>query len=68
MCFRIVEGKEQRSGSHAVRQADSRPHAAAPAFQFDEITGGKAQITGSFTEQEATELAAKINEAVGVRR
>ncbi len=33
-----------------------------------EITGGKAQITGSFTEQEATELAAKINEAVGVRR
>jgi preprotein translocase subunit SecD len=33
-----------------------------------EITGGKAQITGSFTEQEGTELAAKINDAVGVGR
>ena len=40
---------------------------SAPVIR-SEITGGKAQITGSFTEQEATELAAKINEAVGVRR
>ncbi len=40
---------------------------SAPVIR-SEITGGKAQITGSFTEQEATELAAKINEAVGVPR
>lgn len=40
---------------------------SAPVIR-SEITGGKAQITGSFTEQEAAELAAKINEAVGVRR
>ena len=40
---------------------------SAPVIR-SEITGGKAQITGSFTEQEATELAAKINEALrGVR-
>ena len=30
-----------------------------------EITGGKAQITGSFTEAEAAALAAKINAAIG---
>lgn len=35
----------------------------APVIR-EEITGGKAQITGSFTEGEATVLAAKINEAV----
>ena len=40
MCFRIVEGKKQRSGSHALRQGDSHPRAATPAFQLDEITGG----------------------------
>jgi RNA polymerase sigma factor (sigma-70 family) len=40
---------------------------SAPVIR-SEIIGGKAQITGSFTEQEATELAAKINEAVGVGR
>ena len=29
---------------------------------MDEIAGGKGVISGSFTEQEATELAAKLNE------
>ena len=37
---------------------------SAPVIR-SEISGGKAQITGSFTEQQAKELAAKINEAVG---
>jgi preprotein translocase subunit SecD len=37
---------------------------AAPVVR-DEISGGKAQITGSFTEEEARELAAKINDAIG---
>ena len=36
---------------------------AAPVIR-SEISGGKTQITGSFTEEEALELAAKINEAV----
>jgi len=36
---------------------------AAPVIR-SEISGGKTQITGSFTEDEALELAAKINEAV----
>ncbi len=40
---------------------------SAPVIR-SEISGGKAQITGSFTEQEANALAAKINEAVGVSR
>lgn len=39
---------------------------SAPVIR-SEINGGKAQITGSFSEQEAAELAAKINEAVGAR-
>jgi preprotein translocase subunit SecD len=29
-----------------------------------EITEGKVQITGHFTEEEASELAAKINDAI----
>jgi preprotein translocase subunit SecD len=29
-----------------------------------EISGGKAQITGNFSEQEAKDLAVRINEAV----
>jgi RNA polymerase sigma factor (sigma-70 family) len=37
---------------------------AAPVIR-SEITGGKAQITGNFTEEEARALAAKINEAIG---
>jgi hypothetical protein len=37
---------------------------SAPMIR-SEITGGKAQITGNFTEEEATELAAKINDAIG---
>jgi preprotein translocase subunit SecD len=36
---------------------------SAPVIRT-EIPGGKAQITGSFTEQEARELAAKINDAI----
>jgi len=36
----------------------------APTIQSP-ITGGKGQITGSFTEQEAKDLAAKINQAIG---
>ena len=36
---------------------------SAPVIR-SEITEGKAQITGSFTEQEAKELAAKINDAI----
>jgi preprotein translocase subunit SecD len=36
---------------------------SAPVIKT-EISGGKAQITGSFTEQEARELAAKINDAI----
>ncbi len=39
---------------------------SAPRIR-SEITGGKAQITGSFTDAEASELAAKINELVGSR-
>ena len=39
---------------------------SAPMIR-SEISGGKAQITGSFTEEEANELAAKINEMVGSR-
>jgi RNA polymerase sigma factor (sigma-70 family) len=37
---------------------------AAPLIR-SEITGGKAQITGNFTEEEARALAAKINDAIG---
>jgi len=36
---------------------------SAPVIR-SEISGGKAQVTGSFTEDEARELAAKINEAI----
>ena len=36
---------------------------SAPVIRT-EISGGQAQITGSFTEEEATALAAKINAAV----
>jgi preprotein translocase subunit SecD len=36
---------------------------SAPVIR-DEISGGKAQITGAFTEEEAGELAAKINDAI----
>jgi preprotein translocase subunit SecD len=36
----------------------------APVIR-SEITEGKAQITGPFTEEEARELAAKINDAIG---
>jgi RNA polymerase sigma factor (sigma-70 family) len=36
----------------------------APVIR-SEITEGKVQITGSFTEEEASELAAKINDAIG---
>jgi preprotein translocase subunit SecD len=32
-----------------------------------EISGGKAQISGSFTQEEAKGLAAKINDAIGSR-
>jgi|SRR5208282_958304 preprotein translocase subunit SecD len=35
----------------------------APTIQ-SAITGGKGQITGNFTEQEAKDLAAKINKAI----
>jgi RNA polymerase sigma factor (sigma-70 family) len=37
---------------------------AAPVIR-SEISGGKAQITGNFTEEEAQALAAKINDAIG---
>jgi RNA polymerase sigma factor (sigma-70 family) len=37
---------------------------SAPVIR-SEISDGKAQITGSFTEEEARELAAKINDAIG---
>jgi preprotein translocase subunit SecD len=36
----------------------------APVIR-SEISDGKVQITGHFTEEEASELAAKINEAIG---
>jgi len=36
----------------------------APIIQSS-ITGGKGQITGTFTKQEAKDLAAKINRAIG---
>jgi RNA polymerase sigma factor (sigma-70 family) len=39
---------------------------SAPLIR-SEITGGKAQITGSFTEEEARALAAKINEGVSAQ-
>ena len=37
---------------------------SAPVIR-SEISEGKAQITGSFTEEEAQQLAAKINDAIG---
>jgi preprotein translocase subunit SecD len=37
---------------------------SAPVIR-SEITGGKAQISGAFTEEEAQELAARINEMIG---
>ena len=37
---------------------------SAPVIR-SEISEGKAQITGSFTEEEAKALAAKINDAIG---
>ena len=37
---------------------------SAPVIR-SEISEGKAQITGSFTEEEARELATKINDAIG---
>ena len=39
---------------------------SAPAIR-SEISEGKAQISGSFTEQEAIELAGKLNEAISVK-
>jgi preprotein translocase subunit SecD len=36
----------------------------APVIK-NEITGGKIQLTGTFTDEQARELAAKINEAIG---
>lgn len=39
---------------------------SAPVIRT-EISGGKAQITGNFTEEEAKALAAKINEAVNAQ-
>jgi preprotein translocase subunit SecD len=39
---------------------------SAPEIK-SEIPGGKAQISGSFTEEEASELAARLNEAIGVK-
>jgi RNA polymerase sigma factor (sigma-70 family) len=39
---------------------------SAPVIR-SEVSGGKAQITGHFTEEEARELAAKINDAIGGR-
>jgi RNA polymerase sigma factor (sigma-70 family) len=40
---------------------------SAPVIR-SEISAGKAQITGSFTEQEARELVAKFNDAVSGKR
>ena len=40
---------------------------SAPVIR-SEVPGGKVLISGVFTEEEATKLAAKINEAVAVRR
>jgi len=37
---------------------------SAPTIQ-SQITGGKGQISGTFTKQEAKDLAAKINQAIG---
>ena len=39
---------------------------SAPMIR-SEISGGKAQITGSFTEEEAKHLAAKINDAISAK-
>jgi preprotein translocase subunit SecD len=39
---------------------------SAPVIR-SEISGGKAQITGSFTEEQASELTAKINDAISSR-
>ena len=39
---------------------------SAPVIK-SEISGGKLQISGTFTEEEARELATKINEAIGNR-
>ena len=39
---------------------------SAPVIR-SEVSGGKAQITGHFKEEEARELAAKINDTIGGR-
>ena len=39
---------------------------SAPVIK-SEISGGKAQISGSFTEEEASELAKSLNEAIRVK-
>ena len=39
---------------------------SAPVIR-SEIAGGKAQITGKFSQEEAEELAARINEAIKAR-
>lgn len=39
---------------------------SAPVIR-SEVTGGKVQLTGDFTEEEARNLAAKINEAITVK-
>ncbi len=39
---------------------------SAPVVR-EEITGGKVRISGSFTEEQARELAAKINAAISVK-
>jgi len=40
---------------------------SAPVIR-SEISGGKAQITGSFSQEEADALAARINEAISVKQ
>ena len=43
-------------------------HLYSAPVVHEEITGGKAQISGSFTDEEARALAAKINEVmIGIR-
>jgi preprotein translocase subunit SecD len=53
----------RRTSTSASRSSWTVKLYAAPVIRA-EISQGKAQITGAFTEEEAAALAAKINDAI----
>ena len=59
---RFAEVTRENIGRRLAIIVDGRI-CSAPVIQ-GEISGGKAQITGNFSEKEAKELAAKISFAI----